>query len=401
MIKRAAKHTEKLTMTLVLAATLGPIVATHLVYGQSVTGTLLGTVTDTNNAVVAGATITITEIHTNNNRSAGPNENGNYAFDNLSMGTYAIEVERAGFKKVLKSGVEVSVNSTTRADLQLEPGTVSEQVTVTAEETPLQTDRADTGRIIEGKQVSELPLGFNRNFQGLMLLVPGSTRPSRPHSQFFNSQDSLETKVNGNSRLSNNFQIEGVDDNEKTGLLQVLIPSADAIESVSVATSNFDAELGRAGGAVSTVTLKSGTNAIHGSVFGFGGNDNLQASDYFTGLKARSHLRQFGATIGSINRHTVPYREWYNGDFRNAPTKIYDPATGNPDGTGRQQISCNGVLNVICANRISPIATKLLGFLPGPNLSGALFGQPNLVFSEGRVKKTKAFDTKINYQINS
>ncbi len=412
----------KLTMALVLAATLGPMAVTSLVYGQAVTGTLLGTVTDPNNAVVAGATITITEVHTNIRRSAPTNENGNYAFDNLSMGTYSVEVERAGFKKVLKSGVEVSVNSTTRTDLQLEPGTVSEQVTVTAEEAPLQTDRADISRIIEGKQVSQLPLGFNRNFQGLIFLVPGSTRPSRPHSQFFNSQDSLESKVNGNSRLSNNFQIEGVDDNEKTGLLQVLIPSADAIESVSVATSNFDAELGRAGGAVSTVTLKSGTNAIHGSVFGFGNNDNLQASEYFTGLKSPTHYRQLGATIGGpikknkifyfgdyqytsdelgiINRHTVPYKEWYNGDFRNAPTKIYDPATGNSDGTGRQQISCNGVLNVICPNRISAIATKLLGFLPGPNISGAAFAQTNFVFSEVRVKKTNAFDTKINYQIN-
>ena len=214
-------------------------------------------------------------------------------------------------------------------------------MTVTGTETPLQTDRADTGRIIERRMVSALPLTLG-NFQALVFTVPGSTRPSRPHSQFFNSQDSLESKVNGNSRLSNNFQIEGVDDNEKTGLLQVLIPPTYAIESVSFSTSNFDAELGRAGGTVSTVTLKSGTNAIHGSVFGFGGNDNLQASDYFTGLRARSHLRQFGATIGGpikknkifyfgdyqylsaalgfINRHTVPYREWYNGDFRNAPT---------------------------------------------------------------------------------
>ena len=422
MMKRFANHPRKLTMALALAATLGPVAATYLVHGQSVTGTLLGAITDTNNAVVAGATVTITELHTAISRSATTNEDGNYAFNNLAMGTYSIQVEHAGFKKVLKSGVDVAVNSTTRTDLQLEPGTVSESVTVSAVETPLQTDRADISRIIDSKQVSNLPLGFNRNFQGLMLLVPGSTRPSRPHSQFFNSQDSLESKVNGNSRLSNNFQIEGVDDNEKTGLLQVLIPSADSIQSVSVSTSNFDAELGRAGGAVSTVTLKSGTNAIHGSVFAFGNNDNLLAGEYFTGLKSPTHYRQFGATIGGpikknkifyfgdyqyttdelgiINRHTVPYKEWYNGDFRNAPTKIYDPATGNSDGTGRQQISCNGVLNVICPNRISSIATKLLGFLPGPNIAGAAFAQTNFIFSEVRVKKTHAFDTKINYQIN-
>src|SRR5882762_4987574 len=421
MMKEPAKHLPRLLVTLILAAALGHIAAPSLVYGQSVTGTLLGTVTDPNNAVVAAANVTITEVNTNIKRSASTNENGNYVFANLPLGRYSVEVERAGFKKILQTGVEVSVNNTTRTDIQLETGTVSEQVTVTAIEAPLQTDRADTGRIIERRQVSELPLPY-QNFQALIFTVPGSTRPARPHSQFFNSQDSLESKVNGQSRLSNNFQIEGVDDNEKTGLLQVLIPPVFAIESVSFSTSNFDAELGRAGGAVSTVTLKSGTNAIHGSVFGFGNNDNSQARDYFTGAKAPSHYRQFGVTIGGpikkdkifyfgdyqyttdalgiVNPHTVPYKEWYNGDFRNAPTKIYDPATGNSDGTGRQQISCNGVLNVICPNRISPIATKLLGFLPGPNLAAA-FAHTNFIFNETRIKKTNAFDTKINYQINS
>ncbi|HJZ78937.1 MAG TPA: TonB-dependent receptor, partial [Pyrinomonadaceae bacterium] len=419
-MKELARLLSRLMM--VLAITLGPIAATHLVFGQAVSGTLLGTITDPHNAVVAGATVTITEVNTNIKRSVVTNESGNYTFDHLPLGKYLIEVEHEGFKKVLKSDVDVTVNNTTRTDLGLEPGTVSEQVTISAVETPLQTDRADTGRIVEKRLVSELPLPF-QNFQYLVFTVPGSTRPTRPHSQFFNSQDSMESKVNGQSRLSNNFQIEGVDDNEKTGLLQVLIPPQYAIESVSFSTSNFDAELGRAGGAVSTVTLKSGTNSIHGSAFAFGNNDNLNAGEYFTGLKAPNHFRQFGGTIGgpikknkifyfgdyqyeravlgTINRHTVPYKEWYTGDFRNAPTKIYDPATGNSDGTGRQQISCNGVLNVICANRISPIATKLLGFLPGPNISGAAFAQTNFVFSEVRTKKTNAFDTKVNFQLNS
>ena len=422
MMKELAKHLPKLAVTMLLTVALCYLTGTRMTYGQAVSGTLLGTVTDTNGAVVPGAAVTATEVNTNIKHPTATNESGNYVFDRLPLGKYSVEVEHAGFKKVLKSGIDVAVNSTTRTDVELEPGNVSEQVTVTAVEPALQTDRADTGRIIEKRMVSELPLPFN-NFQYLIFTVPGSTRPGRPHSQFFNSQDSLESKVNGQSRLSNNFQIEGVDDNEKTGLLQVLIPPEYAIESVSFSTSNFDAELGRAGGAVSTVTLKSGTNAIHGSVFAFGNNDNLNAGEYFTGLKAPQHLRQFGGTIGgpikknkifyfgdyqylravvgNINRHTVPYREWYTGDFRNAPTKIYDPATGNSDGTGRRQISCGGVQNVICPNRISPIATKLLAFLPGPNIAGAAFAQTNFLFPETRVKKTNGFDTKINFQFNS
>jgi hypothetical protein len=125
-----------------------------------------------------------------------------------------------------------------------------------------------------------------------------------------------------------------------------LIPAADAIEAVSVTTSNFDAELGRAGGAVSTVTLKSGTNAIHGSVFGFGNNDNSQARDFFTGARAPSHYRQVGATIGgpikkdklfyfgdyqytsdalgNVALHTVPYTAWYNGDSFPSRSTISD-----------------------------------------------------------------------------
>src|SRR5262245_19001553 len=269
--------------------------------GQAVKGSLLGTITDSNGAAAAGATITITETRTNISATTITNADGNYVFANVKDGVYRVEVVQKGFKKVVREGVIVDVNTTIRVDLDLQVGDVSESVTVAADAAPLlQTDRADTGRIIEGKQVAELPLGFNRNFQGLLITVPGATRPTRPHSQFFNSQDSLESKVNGQERMSNNLQIEGVDDNEKTGLLQVLIPAADAIESVSVATSNFDAEFGRAGGAVSSVTLKSGTNDLHGSAFFFGNNNNgwLQAGDFFTHTTAHTHYRQAARTLG-------------------------------------------------------------------------------------------------------
>jgi hypothetical protein len=391
--------------------------------GQAVKGSLLGTITDSNGAAAAGATVTIMETRTNIGATTTTNADGNYVFANVKDGIYRVDVVQKGFKKVVREGVVVDVNTTVRVDLNLQVGDVSESVTVAADAAPLlQTDRADTGRLLESKQVTELPLGFNRNFQGLLITVPGSTHPTREHSAFFNSQDSLASKVNGQSRMSSNFMIEGVDDNEKTGLLQVYIPAADAIQTVSITTSNFDAEFGRAGGAVSSVTLKSGTNDMHGSAFFFGNNNNTQAGDYFTHLTAPTHYRQAGGTIGGpikknklfyfgdyqyttdklgfVNRFVVPYPEWFGGDLRSAPTKIYDPATGNADGSGRQQISCNGVLNVICPNRISPIAKKLLTFLQPPTIAGAAFGAQNFVFNEVRVKTTHSFDTKINYNIN-
>jgi len=396
--------------------------------GQAVKGSLLGTITDSNGATAAGATVTITETRTNITATTTTNQDGNYVFANVKDGIYRVEASQKGFKKVVREGVIVDVNTTIRVDLDLHVGDVSETVTIESTSAPLlQTDRADTGRLLESKQVSELPLGFNRNFQGLLITVPGATRPTRPHSQFFNSQDSLESKVNGQSRMSNNFQIEGVDDNEKTGLLQVLIPAADSIETVSISTSNFDAEFGRAGGAVSSVTLKSGTNDIHGSLFFFGNNENTQAGDYFTHLKAPTRYRQAGATIGGpikknklfyfgdyqyttdklgiVNRHTVPYPAWFTGNFRgvvdaqNRPLIIYDPATTRVDAAGNT-IRDPFPDNTIPDGRISPIAKKLLSFLQAPNIPNAPFGTPNFVFNEVRAKITHAFDTKINYNIS-
>ena len=116
--------------------------------------------------------------------------------------------------------MRVDVNTTMRVDLKLELGQMTEAVTVAAETPLLQTDRTDTGRLLESKIVTEIPLSFNRNFQGLLVTVPGATRPFRPHSQFFNSQDSLSTEINGQPRMANNTLIEGLDNNQKTGLLQ-------------------------------------------------------------------------------------------------------------------------------------------------------------------------------------
>ena len=184
---------------------------------QAIKGTLLGNVTDTSGAAVPNANVVITETRTGVSATATANAAGYYVFTNLQDGVYRVEASLTGFKKIVRDNVEVKVNTTLRTDLALEVGNVTDTVTITTEAPLLQTDRADTGRLLDAKQVAELPLGFNRNFQALLVTVPGATRPTRPHSEFFNPQDSLESKVNGQSRLSNNFQIEGVDDNHRTG----------------------------------------------------------------------------------------------------------------------------------------------------------------------------------------
>jgi Carboxypeptidase regulatory-like domain len=236
-------------------------------FGQAVNAALLGTVSDSSGAVVSGAKVTVTEMKTAFRRLASTNSSGNYLFADLPPGQYEVAVDHEGFRRAVRSSIDVLVNSDVRVDLVLQPGSASETVVVTGEAPILQTDRADIGRKIETRQVEDLPLTYNRNFQGLLNLVPGTTRAHREHSSFFNAQDSLRTEVNGQSGLANNLQFEGVDDNERTGLLQVYIPPIEAIQTVDVTTSNFDAELGRADGAVTNVILKSGSNEFHGAAY--------------------------------------------------------------------------------------------------------------------------------------
>ena len=143
-----------------------------------------------------------------------------------------------------------------------------------------------------------MPLTFNRNFQGMLVTVPGATRPHREHSAFFNSQDSLSTEVNGQSRLANNTHDRGRRRQPEDRPAQVIIPAADALETVSVTTSNYDAEFGRSGGAITNVTLKSGTNSLKGSGFFFGNNEKTNAGDYFSHLKAPTKFVNGGFTLG-------------------------------------------------------------------------------------------------------
>jgi hypothetical protein len=254
----------------------------------------------------------------------------------------------------------------------------------------------------------------------MLITVPGAGRPFRPHSEFFNSQDSLSTNVNGQSRLSNNVQLEGIDNNHKTGLLTVLIPNAEALETVAVTTSNYDAEFGRAGGAFTNVTLKSGTNEYKGSAFAFGNTDATVARNAFSTLSeppdttylqggftlggpiVRNKLFFFGDYMrtvddsGRITRATLPEAQFRTGDFSSAPTIIYDPATGNPDGTGRTPFPNNQ----IPAARLSPIAQRLLANVPLPNISGVPLGTTNYEQPYVREKRTNQFDVKVTSQLS-
>src|SRR6267378_4305283 len=388
--------------------------------GQAVNATLLGTVTDSSAGAVANVKVTITETNTGISRTSQTNESGNDVFPDLPPGTYTVTAEQPGFKRASRVGIDVIVNTTERVDLVLEPGSTSETITVEAETPILQTERADTGRKLETVLTENVPLGTNRNFQNLLNIVPGTTRATFQHSQFFNASSSLQTEVNGQLREGNNYQIEGIDNNERTGLLQIIIPPLEAIQTVDVSTSNFDAELGRASGAVTNVILKSGTNNYHGAAYEFARNNYFNARNFFD--KSVGHLayNYFGGNIGgpikknklfffadylkvfdheaNTNTISIPTPAFRSGDLSSSTTPIYNPFTGNSDGTSRQQLVAtsapgiatvqgpNGITdqrdafnpackagscpNIIPLTLLDPISAKLMALLPPPTATG-------------------------------
>jgi hypothetical protein len=392
-------------------------IAAMNLYGQAVNGTLVGTVTDSSGAVVAAAKVSLTATQTGASQTTQTNQSGVYTFPNLQPGVYRAEVELAGFRKAIRDQIDVVVNSTARADFALQPGQVSESINVTAEAAVLQTDRSDTGRKLESKVLADMPLAYNRNFQSLVNLVPGATRSFRPHSEFFNVQDSLSTRVNGQSRLSNNVQLEGVDNNHKTGLLTAMIPPIEALQAVDVTTSNYEAELGRAGGAVMNVNFKSGTNQMHGSLYAFNRVSALSARPYFANTKPVTTVNNFGFTLGGpvlknrlfyfvdyqgirdrrgdFHQGTIPMMSFRQGDLNwSRGTDIYDPASGAADGTNRTLFANR----TIPASRISPVATRILALIPTPSTSGEL---QNFQTATVRQKDTNGGDAKVDYQITS
>src|SRR5918995_2798620 len=420
MDRRGRFHSCTTIGVLVVAsfAVIGILLMPAHAAAQVAVGTLLGNVSDESGGAVPGATVTATEVRTNISRTAVSNEAGRYTFNNTPPGIYRVEGELVGFRKFTRENVEVSVNTTVRVDISLGVGELEESVIVTGEAPMLQTDRTDTGRIIESAQITQMPLGFNRNFQALLITVPGASRPFKPHSEFFNSQDSLSSNVNGQSRQVNNVQLEGADNSDNGGNLAFMIPSAEAIETVAVTTSNYDAEFGRAGGAVTNVTLKTGTNVFRGSLFSFGNTEATVARNPFSQLApADAKYMQNGFTLGGpirrnklfffgdyvrtsddsgrLTRDNVPEAAFRNGDFSSAPTRIYDPATGNPNGTGRTPFPNNQ----IPAHRISPIARRLLNEIPLPTIPGAAPGAINYEKQYVREKRTNQGDIKITYQV--
>jgi hypothetical protein len=383
-------HGFSVVLVLPLAATLFITPAT----AQSVYGTITGTVTDSSQATIASASVVAANAETGFSRETLSNSTGVYTMPDLLPGSYSVTVTAPGFQTYRKTEVVVTAQTLTRVDAVLAVGGVSETVTVAADATAMQTDRADVRSEITGQVLNNAPVPIGRNYQMLFVTIPGVSPPQSGHSFGANPTRSVAFTVNGGSVNSNDTRVDGAGTrNFAAPDTNQYVTAMEAIESVSVATGSFDADQSTGGGFVN-VTVKSGTNDIHGSLFEDHADRSLAAYPWL-GDRTKPKLpfinNQFGGTIGGpIKKNKVFYFASYDGtrlvqgsavaaqvptpamktgDLSASPTPIYDPMTGNANGTGRTPFAGN----IIPASHIDSGIQALIatGAWPNPNQKGS------------------------------
>lgn len=326
-----------------------------------------------------------------------------------------MKVSAPCFANFTQTGIAISVNAVTRVDVQLQLSTVAESVTVGASAAMLQTDRADVRAEITSRQLLDLPVSGNRNYQSLFRLIPGMSPPRLENSLAGNPNEGLTVNVNGASRSINNTRIDGAS-NTHIWLPHhsLYFPPLEAIESVNVVTNSPDAEQGLVGGAAISVTIKSGTNEFHGSAIEYHTNSRLKARHVFFrgGRNPKRIQNQFGGSLGgpiiknklfffgvhertrrreNASRFvTIPTEPQRVGNFSSFGATIYDPLTGNANGTGRTPFAGN----LLPANRLSRVARQIVEWIPAPNAPGVT----NNYFASGSVGLDRdTTDIKINW----
>jgi len=273
---------------------------------QEVTATVTGTVTDTSGSAVVGAVVNVKSVERGVVYSATTNDVGLYRVPQLPVGTYEVKVEKAGFSSVAYPAFALSLNQVARIDVEMKVGQVSEIVEVSGAAPVLKTESTQVDTIIDSATNDALPLA-TRNYVELTLLSPGATHPD-PSS--FNNGDNVNSGarpfINGNREQSNNFLLDGLDNNEVSDNLLGYTPSPDAIQEFNLISNNAPAEFGNFEGGIVSATIKSGTNSFHGDVWEFFRNDKLNANQWENKVNPNSpeiprapvRWNMFGGTLG-------------------------------------------------------------------------------------------------------
>jgi hypothetical protein len=253
-----------------------------VLFAQSYSGSIVGTVTDPSGGAVAGASVTVTNASTDAVFMAKTSDLGAYSVPQLLVGKYEVVIKVPGFKRFVAKDVEVHTSTITEVNAQLALGTSSDTVTVDASDVQVQTSSAEVGEVVSGTQLRELPLN-GENFMGLVTLSPGVSP-----TQSFNSRDKglaggADFSVNGNPSTYNLFLVDGVNNNDIGSNRTILIyPSVDAIAEFKMLRNSYGPEYGQAAGAVISITTRSGENQFHGGLSYAGRNDALDAYSYFS-----------------------------------------------------------------------------------------------------------------------
>ena len=413
----------------------------HAAYAQVLYGSLTGNVFDPSSATIPNAKVEALNTNTGAVRNATTDAAGIYVFANLQPGTYKVTVTTNGFETAAEENVGVSANETKRVDFHVQLTQATQTVEVAANATQLKTDRADVSTRIDASQIASLPFtsSAGRNVQALYKLVPGFSLVTEGNSSDGgNPQRTMNGFVNGTSRQNNLMRIDGAS-NTYMWLPSntAYVPPSESIESVNVVTNSFDAEQGHATGAAVNVITKSGTNDFHGSAFEFHTDNALKALNRFNPAgfrKPKYIMNQYGGSIGGpIKRNKLFFfADWEatkrrqlantvrtvmnpagifdsngNGNLSAAlPTGancnvtpvagcIFDPNTGNADGSGRQAFPGN----IIPASRIDPAVKTLLGRISTAGFlnSDGVTANNNYNATGSAQMNRNTVDTKINY----
>jgi hypothetical protein len=367
---------------------------------QGTTATIVGTVTDASGGALPGTLVTARNADTGLARSVPAGADGAYRIEFLPIGNYVVEAVLDGFKTAHRSGIALRVSDTVRVDVSLELGALAEMVNVNAAAPLVNTSTAEIGRTIEAAAIAELPL-VDRNVYSLLDLTPGVQSNNNGVSAASTGTSSLvlgypeqRTLINGGAdggTGSVNYYLDG--GINMTGLRNTgnILPNPDAIQEVKVQTNSYSVEYGRFASGVINVVTKSGTNQYRGSLFDFLRAGRFNAKDWGSQLDTPPlDRKQFGGVVGGplnkdrtfffasysglrqttstfLNNAIVPTALERIGDFSASATKPVDPATG-------QVFVCNGVVGAICANRIDPVAAKIInGYIPAANVPGNIW----------------------------
>ncbi|MGH9831380.1 MAG: carboxypeptidase regulatory-like domain-containing protein, partial [Blastocatellia bacterium] len=393
-ISRLTLPAKALGALLAVLLTVG--LAPSLANAQVLYGSLVGNVVDQNGAVLPGVSVTITNTGTGLQLETTTDESGSYVFRNLLPGTFDMTLSTKGFKEMRQSGIIVSAGNPKRVDVSLQVGATQETVTVTADAATLKTEKSDLNTELNSVQVTSLPLNQYRNYQTLLNLVPGATPVQFQNAEIDTPGRSLRTWVNGVQPNSNTTRVDGaVSVNVWLPHHAGYIQPVETIETVNIATNNFDADTGMAAGAAQTVVTKSGTNDFHGSAFEFYNGDKLNANSFASNASALARPPQsrhtYGGSLGgriikdklfffasyenfrdrrgANQTFQVPTDKMRNGDFTEVAAsysafRLYDPDTGAAAGpAGRTQFANF----TIPSARISSIARSLLNYYPRVN----------------------------------